>query len=517
MLSCMPRYKPVSRDPMFLPVVLSEQIEPGTFEFALDHLVDHELDLSALDARFRNDETGASAYDPRVMLKIVLLAYSRGLNTSRRIEAACRQNVLFMALSGDSQPSYTHIAKFVRELGQQIQPLFTQVLLVCDRQGLIGRQMFAFDGVKLPSNASKERSGTHEELRHRAERLDKAARKMIDQHRSRDAAGEACGGGGGGGGARQHRIDELHREAQAMREFVAREQPRRNAKGQELKSNVTDNDSAKMATSKGVIQGYAAQAAVDASHQVIVAADVIGSGSEQAMLLPMIGQAQAMAHEQTVMTADAGFHSHENMRTLHERGIPALVADGQMRRRDERLAGQQRHRDKPDALHDKTKVQVKPVRLFRPADFIVDAQNNCCTCPAGQKLYSSGSRCRINGRIAHRYKGTQGGCGGCTMRAQCLRHPERTPVRQVAMFASGPGSGHAATELMKRAIDSARGRRIYSQRIATVEPVFANIRHTKRLDRFTLRGKEKVGVQWRLYCLVHNIEKIARSGYESTR
>jgi transposase len=505
----MARYKPVERDALLLPVMLAEQLQPGTFEFALDHLVDRELDLSALDARFRNDETGASAYDPRVMLKIVLLAYSRGLNTSRKIEAACRQNVLFMAISGDSQPSYTHIAKFVRELGEQIQPLFTQVLLVCDRQGLIGRQMFAFDGVKLPSNASKERSGTHAELRHRAERLDKAAGKMIELHRSRDAAGEPQEGEAGG--RRQSRIEALQREAQAMREFLARERPRRNAKGQELKSNVTDNDSAKMATSKGVIQGYAAQAAVDAQHQVIVAADVIGSGSEQAMLLPMIGQAQAMADEHTVMTADAGFHSHENMRALQEAGIPALVADGQMRKRDERFAGQQRHRDRPDPLHDKTKVQQKTVRLFRPADFIVDAQNNCCICPAGQRLYSSGSGCRINGRMAHKYKGTHGGCGACTMRTQCLRNPDGTPVRQVAMFASGPGSGHAATELMKRAIDSPRGRTIYSQRIATVEPVFANIRHTKRLDRFTLRGKEKVGTQWRLYCLVHNIEKLARS------
>ncbi|NML45236.1 transposase [Ramlibacter sp. G-1-2-2] len=189
-----------------------------------------------------------------------------------------------------------------------------------------------------------------------------------------------------------------------------------------------------------------------------------------------------------------------------------MVADGQMRKRDERLTSQQRHRDKPDPLHDKTKVQEKKIRLFRPGDFIVDNQNNCCICPAGQKLYSSGSRCSINGRLAHRYKGTKAGCGQCTMRAQCLRHPGRTPIRQVAIFASGPGSGHAATELMMRAIDSARGRAIYSQRIATVEPVFANIRHTKRLDRFTLRGKEKVGTQWRLYCLVHNIEKLARNG-----
>jgi transposase len=506
----MARYKPVHRDPLLLPVVLADQVQPGTFEFALDHLVDHELDLSGLDARFRNDETGASAYDPRVMLKIVLLAYSRGLITSRRIEQACRQNVLFMAVSGDSQPSYTHIAKFVRELGDQIQPLFTQVLITCDRQGLIGRQMFAIDGVKLPSNASKERSGTHAELRHRADRLDKAARKMIELHRSRDDGGEEIGTEA----ERQQRIEALRKEAQATRDFVAREQQRRNRKGQELKSNVTDNDSAKMATGKGVIQGYAAQAAVDASHQVIVAADVTGSGSEQSMLLPMIEQTEGVRAKHTLFTADAGYHSKENMQALQEADIPAMVADNQMRKRDERLAGQGHHRAKPDPLYDERGVE-KAVRLFRPSDFIVDEQGNRCICPAGQSLYSSGSRCRINGRIAHKFKGTKAGCGSCKMRAQCLRDPERTPVRQVAIFAKGQPDAHEATELMKQAIDSARGRSIYSRRIATVEPVFANLRHNKRLDRFTVRGKEKVGTQWRLYCMVHNIEKLARNGYQA--
>ena len=84
----MPRYKPQERNSLMLPVVLSEQIEPGSFAFALDYLVEHELDFSALDARFNNDEVGASAYDPRVMLKVVLLAYSQGLISSRAIERA---------------------------------------------------------------------------------------------------------------------------------------------------------------------------------------------------------------------------------------------------------------------------------------------------------------------------------------------------------------------------------------------------------------------------------------------
>jgi len=182
----MPRYKPQERNSLMLPVVLSEQIEPGSFAFALDYLVEHELDFSALDARFNNDEVGASAYDPRVMLKVVLLAYSQGLISSRAIERACQRNVQFIAISGDSQPSHAHIAKFVSGLGEQIKPLFAQVLMTCDAQGLIGRDMFAIDGVKLPSNASKERSGTHEELRHRARRLDKAADKIVSLHQSQD-------------------------------------------------------------------------------------------------------------------------------------------------------------------------------------------------------------------------------------------------------------------------------------------------------------------------------------------
>jgi transposase len=121
----MARYKLVDRSPKFIPVVLDAQIQPGSFEFALDYLVDNELDLSALHARYNNDLTGAPAYEPGVLLKIVLLAYSRGLISSRSIERACRENVLFMALSGDSAPQFTTIAKFIRELSPQIQALFT--------------------------------------------------------------------------------------------------------------------------------------------------------------------------------------------------------------------------------------------------------------------------------------------------------------------------------------------------------------------------------------------------------
>jgi hypothetical protein len=112
----------------FIPVSFAKQVLPGTFEYTLSHLIDRELDLSAFDACYQNDATGAPAYDPRILLKVVLFAYARGIFTSRRLEQACRENVLFMALSADSQPRWTMIADFVSGRHELIGEMFQAVL-----------------------------------------------------------------------------------------------------------------------------------------------------------------------------------------------------------------------------------------------------------------------------------------------------------------------------------------------------------------------------------------------------
>lgn len=516
----MPRYKPSDCHALMLPVVLSEQIVPGSFAFALNYLVDHELDLSDLDARFKNDITGASAYDPRVMLKIVLLAYSQGLISSRSIAAACARNVQFIAISGDSQPSHAHIAKFVVSLSDQIQPLFAQVLMTCDAQGLIGREMFAIDGVKLPSNASKERSGTQEELRHRAERLDKAADRILTLHlaQDKDGAQEQLES------KRQARVDALRQEAARTRAFLTQNPKRLNPKGHELKSNITDPDSAKMATNKGVIQGYAAQAAVDSSHQVIVAADVVGSGSEQAMLAPIIEQAKPWSDIDTLVTADAGYHSDANVQQLHDSNTPALIADGQMRKRDERFAAQAKHKEKPDSLYDKQPTGEPPEgQHFRPKDFRFNDKDHTASCPAGQMLVSSGHiHLTARGQPYETYIAQATDCSACALRSKCIktrgRDDQSPPARgrQVSRFLPKPPDPSHPSERMRQAIDSPRGRQLYSQRIGTVEPVFANLRHNKRLTRLNHRGQTKVRTQWSLYCMVHNIEKLSKAGLGQT-
>jgi len=187
----MARYKPYDLGQRkLIPISFEAQVLPGSFEHTLSRLIDHELDLRPFDQKYNNDETGASAYDPRILLKIVLYAYSKSILSSRRIAQACRDNVLFMALSADSQPHFTTIAEFISGSADQIQQLFCEVvLLVCDELGLIGKEMFAIDGCKLPSNASKEWSGTREDFKKKVVKLDGAIAHMLETHQALDAKG----------------------------------------------------------------------------------------------------------------------------------------------------------------------------------------------------------------------------------------------------------------------------------------------------------------------------------------
>lgn len=506
----MARYKTIDTSPRFIALDLERQLLPGTFEHALNHLLDHEIDLSALDARYRNDATGASAYPPATLLKLVLFAYSQGIVSSRAIERMCRDHAVFIALSGDSQPHFTTIAGFIRSLGDQIAKVFAQVLLICDRQGLIGREMFAIDGVKLPSQASKQRSGTRADFLRQAEKLEAAAKTMLARHRAEDDAPPEPDPDK----KADQRIERLQRDAAELRRWL-QDHPndRCGPTGSVRQSNRTDPDSAKMATGKGVIQGYCGVAAVDAKHQIIVEAQAHGSGSEQELLIPVVDALQPQRRNATLITADAGYHSEANLAALAERRIDALIADTAMRQRDERFADRAHYTVKPDPLHDKRSRDEKPVRLYKASDFVVAADQTHAICPAGKTLHRNGGHCTIGPYAAVKFRGMQRDCVPCDQRERCLRKPDTTKVRQVAILTRKADQPISHTERMRRRIDSEHGKAQYARRFATVEPVFGNLRYNKGLGRFTLRGRKKVDTQWKLYCLVHNIEKLANNGY----
>jgi len=161
----MPKFKPYDYSQNAMIVInYADQLQPGTFEHAIHHLIDSRLDLSIFYPAYQNDDGGRPAYDPAILLKIILFAYSRGITSSREIQWCCETNVIFKALSCDSVPHFTTIASFVSSYPKQIEQLFEQILLVCHQQGLLGNELFAIDGCKLPSNAAKEWSGTFKEL-----------------------------------------------------------------------------------------------------------------------------------------------------------------------------------------------------------------------------------------------------------------------------------------------------------------------------------------------------------------
>lgn len=363
--------------------------------------------------------------------------------------------------------------------------------------------MFAIDGVKLPSNASKHRSGTRAEFLAQAQKMERAATTMLERHQANDA------------GAAEDvldakaaaRIERLTGEAAKIRQWLAdHPEDRPGTRGKVRKSNRTDSESAKLATDKGVIQGYCAVAVVDADHQVIVEASAHGTGAEQELLLPVLEACATQRTASTLITADAGYHSEANLAALAEKGIDALIADNAMRRRDERFAEQAKHRVKPEPLHDKSRKEAKP-RLFGSEDFIIAPDQSHAICPAGQRLHRNGKDCTIGGYAAIKFRAPEAACKDCPLRTRCLRKPQTTRSRQVAVLTRKAERTHSAR--MRERIDSAWGREQYGRRFATVEPVFGNVRHNKRLHRFTLRGQSKVDGQWKLFALVHNIEKLA--------
>lgn len=497
-----------------IPLRFADQIQPGSFEYTLNHVVDNDLDFTIFDQRYRNDTNGAPAYDPAILLKIVLFAYSRGITSSRKIAQACRENVIFMALSADSQPHFSTIADFVTRMDGGIAPLFTQVLMVCDQMGLIGREMFAIDGCKMPSNASKEWSGTHAELNRKQRKIDRAVTRMLAAHQSQDQQPEPEIQV-----SQQAQIEKLQQVSAKIKKHCATEPERfgRGQRKQPIKSNITDPDSAKMKTAKGVIQGYNGIAAVDSKHQIIVHAKAYGEGPEQHALVPMVfgikqQLQQASGNDQRLLqtsriTADSGFSSEANMKALHQMGVDGYIADNQFRKRDPRFIDSATYNEQQQKRQ--AERGYKHSKRFAADDFAHDPVAGTCRCPAGNLMWCSLNNGQRNGKKCTSFQGYRKDCRACPLKAQCLRKPDQKEGRQVTFFDKSERKAQSYLDRMKTKIDSPMGRHIYSKRLGTVEPVFGNLETNKGLKRFTLRGKEKVNAQWLMYCMVHNIEKIA--------
>lgn len=494
----MAKYKPYNyAQDMFIPVSLKEQLMPGSLEYAIHTLVDERMDMRLFDEKYRNNDTGRKAYDPRILLKVVLMGYSRGLTSSRKIEQACHENVVFMALSCCQYPDHSTISTFVSSMKEEIMPLFRDVLLICEELKLLGGTLFALDGCKLASNASPQWSRTVSELREKRVKLEEKVKDLLKEQEDEDRKDAD-------NHYKERQIEKLKKHADRIESWLNNNGERLGVRGKEIKSNVTDNDSAFMTTSHGSIQGYNSQALVDSKHQVIVHADVFGSGQDSDIVPPVLEGAKESMEEigltrdyfkGKTLTADTGYHSRMNIQKCIDEKIDAYIPDRNFRKRDPRFNGK-----KGSSVRKKYGLK----------DFKYDEENDNYICPQGSKLRLNVRCCGSMGTLYRRYIAGENDCCTCPVKHKCIYGNGHGPKR--LMVPIGP-DGDNLTKLMVEKIDSEKGRRIYPQRMAIVEPVFANIRTHKGLDRFTLRGKIKVNIQWLLYCMVHNIGKIATYGY----
>lgn len=490
-----------------------EVLGKNTFEHCLYQLLTHHLDLSCFDACYKNSGVGRKAYPPALLLRIIFYAYYRGITSSRVIEHSCKTDLKFIALCGGRQPHFTTIANFVSGYTEQIKDVFHKVLMVCCDSGLVGKEHFAIDGCKLPSDASKQWSGTHADLKKKADKLRRSANKIIERHKSCDNDKHS---------ENKERelqtIDTLTQSAEKIEKFLAENEKRMGVgkRKNEVQSNITDNDSTKMTTSKGTIQGYNCQTVSDEKHQIVIATEACGVGQDQSLLKPMVDHirknlGEDILDKDVLLTADTGYSSESNMELIFKEEINAIIPDNNFRQRDPRFTESdtvkkhKEHRQKTRPDRKESKI------IFSSSDFEYEPETNTCICPNGKELLFRGDHFEVNKRRTARFIARLTDCRACPLQSRCMKKPVNKQGRQVS-FPLCNKNTVSYLDLMKQKIDSEEGRRNYSRRMWTIEPVFANITSNKGIKRLTLRGKAKVTCQWTLCCIVHNLEKLWRYG-----
>ena len=305
------------------------------------------------EGRHQNDETDAMAFNPKILLKVISFVYSRGM------------------LSCGYRPDHSTNAHLVSSMQKEIKSPSSNMLLVCAELNLLGGTHFNLDGVKLPSNVSKKWSGTFKELENKLDKLQANLQQTLGEHIRTD-------------GLPANELEQRHKQerrfqhqVERLNHFLQEEQPKIGKKGKEIQSNVTDNRSAKMTSSHGVIQGYNAQALVDAKHQVIVQAEAFSTQDHENLASVIAGakkNMQSMGKDENYfrgrqLSADSNYHSYNNLSLCKAEGLDAYIPDIQFRKRDERFA--QQHRFK-DGIHPR-KRQASKTAKFTAADFSFDA------------------------------------------------------------------------------------------------------------------------------------------------
>jgi len=250
-------------------------------------------------------------------------------------------------------------------------------------------------------------------------------------------------------------------------------------------------------------------------------AQAFGEGQEHPTLQPVLetikgrykrlGFSENIYEDGIIVTADTGFTNEANNQYLRENNINAYVPDNKFRSRDPRFKNQRKKYGKRTDYK-----KLKTVSVIPTSEFTINKKTKSCNCPAGELMWLKNEGIDKRGNYKLFFEGRLSKCQDCSLNNKCMSNPDSANTRsghgrQVSFILENKRAPNF-TDWMKRRIDSDKGKLIYSHRMSVVEPMFGNIGANKGLNRFSLRGKQKIQGQWKLFCIVHNIEKLMNYG-----
>ena len=371
---------------LLLPPSVHDFVPAGHLSRFVVALVTEELDLSAILASYKG-EKGQPPYHPAMMVALLLYAYAVGIYSSRRIAKACIERVDFMAIVALDAPDFRTTSEFRRRHLVALSALFVQVLKLCEQAGLVKLGHVALDGTKINANASKHKAMSYERMKKREPELQAEVDGWLKAAQAADAAEDAAFGVDRRGDEmpdwvadKQARLAKIRQakaelEAEAKAKAAAEQAAREKKDGDKLRPgrkagppsdvpepkaqrNFTDPDSRILKTKDGYIQGYNAQAAVDAQEQIIVAHTLSNNGNDQAQLAPLLDATKAnLGRNPDEVSADAGYCSAANLRTLIRRRIKGYIATGRQKHGTKSATG--KRSVKPGSLLARMNIRLK--------------------------------------------------------------------------------------------------------------------------------------------------------------
>ena len=345
--------------PQLLPPSVMEFVPEGHVAHFVRNLVRDELDLSAILAAY-GEERGYPPYHPVMMTALLLYGYSRGVYSSRRLERACEERLDFLAVTAMNRPDHRTICEFRRRHLAALSDLFVQVLKLCQAAGLVQLGHVALDGTKIAANASKHKAMSYGRMKKAEAELKAEVDAWLAAAEAADAEEDARFGEARGDEMPEWVKDKARRlekireakaalEAEAKAEQAAKDAaqaasgkpPRKGGRkpktppgtpADKAQRNFTDPESRIMKGKDGFLQGYNAQAAVDAKAQVIVAHGLTDNAADAGQLIPMADAVEANTGAKPAqLSADSGYCSEENLAALETRQITGFVATGRQK------------------------------------------------------------------------------------------------------------------------------------------------------------------------------------------